>query len=189
MVRGRIFPPLLLAGCLVCGAASEGADAGTAKRRALDERPASPSALAPERLLLPGHVDVEPIRAGDLLPAGGATISFDGARGAVAGLRTRVLRRLDGLWRFDVPAERTTDAALQVEYELRGADGRRDALSLPDADGAWIPVRLQPVGPRLLRSWNGRSWLEGGVILDLDLEDVRHAGTYRGTLFVTVSRL
>ena len=76
-----------------------------------------------------------------------------------------------------------------MQYALTGLDGRNNALSLSTHGEQSIPVWLQPLPPRLVQQVEGVAIYEGGVELHLDLERVRAAGDYRGTLVVTVSRL
>lgn len=142
-----------------------------------------------ERLTLPSAVNIEPLRTTELLQGGRGTVSFNGSTLPSHSIDTRVTRTLTGLWTMNIDPSRMQSAALQVDYELRGLNGKRDSLSMPGRESDTIPVRIEPMAPRMIRTLGGLATVEGGVVLHLDVERVRFAGDYQGTLVISVNRL
>ena len=170
---------------LLCAAAwSVGVEAGSRAGKAALAR-----GVHFNRLSVRSAVTIDPIRAQELGASAGSPIELNELGQARHLLSTRVLRRLDGLWTFEVDAESAARYPLQVQYELIGAGGRENALSLAGGAEQAIPVWVQPLPPRMIRQIDGTAVYEGGVELHLDLENVRSAGEYQGTLVVTVHRL
>lgn len=144
-----------------------------------------------ERLTIASAVTVEPIRAIELLRGGSpGPIAMTKGRLPVGGtIGTRVSRRLDSLWSMQIDPTLAPTTALQVQYELQGANGRIDVLSLGSAPEVEIPCRVIPIEPYLTQTVQGVAVYEGGATLYLNLDEVKTAGNYHGTLMVTVNRL
>lgn len=130
---------------------------------------------------------------------------------ASARLATTVVRRLPDLWQLHLaPDSRLQD--LQVSYELVSSQGARDRLSHAQRPDLEVRTRVWPLAPRLLErgaeqsldsalpaqgpsSGNrgnparGDTIVQGGVVLEMEVESVRAAGTYEGTLTVTLHQL
>jgi hypothetical protein len=134
---------------------------------------------------------VEPIRAAELVGRRAAEpVVFDGFRipGLPGGTLTR--RQLPRLWQVRIPAAaQQAGAAYDIRYEVRGANGQPDRFSLVDYPQETIPVQVESLGTVYGRHPSGDTLIEGGVLLHLDLEGVRWAGDYRGTLIITVNGL
>ncbi len=112
------------------------------------------------------------------------------ARGAgrFPDLPTKVTRELPDLWRLWLPND-ASPSALEVSYELVSARGRRDRLSHRDSEPSEIEVRVRPIPPAVTARDGAGKELEGGVVLELDVAPARAAGTYLGTLTITISNL
>jgi len=183
--RGRWRQPpallLYLSSLLLLAPASGGEARSEATRR-------EGTRVAFARLHLAPSVRIEPVSVRELIAQGGQTaIPFDGTVPPLSG--TLVTRRLPALWRITVPARHSRSVAVQASYELRGADGQRDQMSISSFPDSPMRVQVVPIAPRAVLERRGATTFEGGVELLMDLREVRFAGEYEGTLIVTVNRL
>jgi len=140
------------------------------------------------RLLVKSRAVIEPIDGRELLGGSDRAIPFDGKLAALPMMDSDIARPLPGIWQLKVPQAKSK-AAVQVGYELIGIDGRRNVLTLPGEPSSGIRVTLEPIGPTTLGRSSKDALLEGGVVLHLDINSVRHAGEYRGTLTVSINGL
>lgn len=102
---------------------------------------------------------------------------------------TTLLRRLPDLWQLRL-AERDRLSELQVSYEVVSASGREGFLSHDQDPDLTIPVRARPLPLSVWddRSGRGTRIVQGGLALEIDVGLARRAGSYGGTLVVTISR-
>ncbi len=144
-------------------------------------------------LLLPPAVTLEPITAAELT-RGRGTAPVDLGRWRPGGtpelppLVTEVTRTVPSVWRLGID-ERTRLETLDVSYELTAANGRAERLSHLDHPEAEIGVLVDPLAPVVVDSDGETSVLEGGLVLTLLLDETRYAGTYAGTLTVSIHHL
>lgn len=119
------------------------------------------------------------ISAGDYRPGGGSFNSWN--------LLTTVSRSVPELWRMRIPAE-TSLFALDVNYELVGANGRSSCLGNLEKIGSEIKVAIDEIPPRIIGREAHSMVVEGGMMMHLKLDTARSAGTYSGTLTVVVNQ-
>jgi hypothetical protein len=108
--------------------------------------------------------------------------------GAMPDLRIgelRVVRTISSVWRMRVPDEEMV-GALEVRFEMTAPDGRTDCLALTEGDDSEIRTILRSTPPVMVSRDAYGTIVEGGLTLYLDLDAVRTAGTYSGTLTVTI---
>jgi hypothetical protein len=77
--------------------------------------------------------------------------------------------------------------AVDVGYELVGANGHEGALSHVSRPDSEIHVLIEPGLPELRDEGPEGPVLEGGAVLRLRIEGAHVAGRYSGTLIVTVN--
>ncbi len=116
-----------------------------------------------------------------------------------ARLATSVVRRLPDLWQLHLaPDARLRD--LQVSYELVSSQGQQDRLSHSQRPDLEVHTRVWPLAPTILQRDAERrldsdmptqagTIVQGGVVLEMEVESVQAAGTYQGTLTVTLHQL
>jgi hypothetical protein len=100
-------------------------------------------------------------------------------------LDTHVVRTIPAVWRMRVedPAEA---AALSVRCEIATDSGRTGVLSHVQDPHSIIHVWVRPLASPSVTAGAGEALIEGGVVLEMDVRDVRTAGLHSGTLTVTV---
>jgi hypothetical protein len=144
-------------------------------------------------------VQVEPrlelpaVHVAELMTAGRSAVALGGWTGradafGVEAPRTRVVRRLPALWRLRLEPGQEP-GRLGVQYEILTPDGRPDRLATPGRDDSEVRVALRPIPPLVVSVDDQGTVVEGGVVLELDLDAVRAAGRYGGTLQVTLNQL
>jgi len=101
-------------------------------------------------------------------------------------LRRTVSRKVPDLWRLRLPVE-TRLYALDVNYELVGANGLPSRLCNPGKRGSEIKVLIDEIPPRVISRESHSTLIEGGMVMHLKLDSVRAAGKYSGTLTVVVN--
>jgi hypothetical protein len=141
------------------------------------------------------RVVLEAISASELTPGPGAgeVVDLGRWRGPEGGfelppLQTEITRRIPALWRLRVD-DSAPMATLDVRYEVVALNGRAGRLSHVDHPEAEIGARAEPLTPDVLGRDGGTVVLEGGMILILRLGETRYAGSYAGTVTVTVHQL
>ena len=107
----------------------------------------------------------------------------------IDGLWARSLvRELPAVWELRLaPGARPAD--LDVRYELHSLDGRPDRLGHVTDPESTLAVGLRPREPSVVASERDGVVVRGGVSLELRVDSVRSAGSYRGVLTVTVNQL
>ena len=98
-------------------------------------------------------------------------------------VRLTVTRRLRQAWRMQMPLGRAMAATgISARVESMAGSG---ALSSDEKAGASLPVRILPSAPRIVGSDARSQILEGDVLLEFDLRDLRAGGSYSGRLVIT----
>lgn len=143
--------------------------------------------MAPLVLALPPSIEVEPVRARELIGSRSGTVVFEGDAPASGDIVTTVSRSLPRLWEIRVPVTRTAPT-VQVSYEVIGADGRPNQLTSTSGQFSAVDVQLEAIPVRLRAGRTGEMILQGGVTMHLDLQQTRISGDYQGTLVVSVNR-
>lgn len=105
-----------------------------------------------------------------------------------APLETEVTRRLTPLWRLGVD-DAALAAALDVGYRIVADNGHVDRLSHVDHPEAEIAASIEPLPPTFLDGADGTTAIEGGAVLTLRLDEARLAGTYSGSIEITLHQL
>lgn len=147
----------------------------------------------------PGVLQIEPrislakVAASEMLSASGRAVSLGSwnARNAAlpsGAVRTRIVRRLPAFWRMRLPDDLTV-GQIDVRYELTAPDGRVGCLVAADGPQSEVRAELRALAPVVVSRDADGTIVEGGLTLYLDLESVRTAGRYTGTLTVTLNHL
>lgn len=103
-------------------------------------------------------------------------------------IRTEVTRRVPSLWRLRVDGT-VQPASLDVRYTLVALNGHLDHLSHVDRPTAEIGARIDPLRPSIVERGDHTALVEGGMVLTLTLDETRQAGTYAGSITVTIHHL
>ena len=129
-----------------------------------------------------------PVQVGELLGGSPNPILFQGDMGSAPVLNTIVSRPLDGLWEM---RRRITQPPqpIVISYGLTDAQGQDGQLSLAGPTPSVITATMQAIPPVVTRSNPNFEWVEGGVVLHLDVGSAVGSGDYSGTLSVTVNQL
>jgi len=101
---------------------------------------------------------------------------------------TTLVRSIPSLWRVQIPTAEDADA-IDVTYEVEGANGHRNSLSNEMCEDSEISVTAQPLAPIVTDYGHGSTTIEGGVVLYLDIANARSAGRYSGTVTVAIHHL
>lgn len=189
--RGRLHPagtrPPRLSLCVL---ASVAALAGLAA----SPRFATPSADRPGVLQLESRLSLPRVTLAELLPSERNAVSLGrwSGRGLTvdsgSSVRTQIVRRLPTVWRVRL-AEGQDPYRLDVQYEISSLDGRPDRLGSAENGESEVRVELRPIPPIVVPDAGDGPVVEGGLVLYVDLESVRSAGRYTGTLTVTLNQL
>jgi hypothetical protein len=75
---------------------------------------------------------------------------------------------------------------LNVRYELTSPDGRTDRLGPADGSNSEVRTTVRPLPPTIVAVDDAGAVVEGGMVLYLELDSVRRAGSYSGMLTVTL---
>jgi hypothetical protein len=97
-----------------------------------------------------------------------------------------VYRTIPSLWRIALPAGESVHD-LDVRYELVSSTGKPNRLGHDQSPHDEITARVRPLPPSVSMTSRGHSVAEGSVELEFDLTRAPQTGTYRGTLYVTVT--
>jgi hypothetical protein len=159
-----------------------GSEAQTPFMELSDQAPAGVMVIEP-------RIRLEPVSIRELLPTAQA-ISAGHWSGSASSLTQslaapRLVRRVPSMWRIRLPESQAAQP-FDVQYSIEGADGTPGRLTSESSVHSSIAVQLRPIPPLTTRGSDDSETAEGGVVLYLDLEDVRSAGRYRGTMTVTV---
>jgi hypothetical protein len=138
-------------------------------------------------------VELEPIQASEILSDNGhlalsaGTYAPGGFGAGIPGVEARIVRTIPALWWMRLRDERDLDN-LDVRVDLSATDGGRGRLAHGRDEGSQIRVEVRPLEPVVTIDDTDSVVVEGGALLILDLTGVRAAGTYNGTLTVTVDQ-
>ncbi len=128
---------------------------------------------------LTGGRNQQALSVGDFHHGGGSFNSLN--------LLTTVSRSVPELWRMRLPVE-TMLFALDVSYELVGANGRSSCLGSLEKNDSEIKVVIDDIPPRIIGREKHSMVVEGGMVMHLRLDTARSTGTYSGTLTVVVNQ-
>jgi hypothetical protein len=138
-------------------------------------------------------VELEAIQATELLAdhaylaLSSGTYTPGGFGAGAPGFEARIVRTIPALWWMRLRDESDLDT-LDVRLNLSANDGGRDRLAHDRDEDSQIRVELRPLDPVVAIDDDDSVVVEGGALLILDLTGVRSAGTYNGTLTITVDR-
>lgn len=180
---GSVSPRLRLPFCVWLLLLGNGSSPAQTPFMELSERPAAGVMVIEPRIRL------EPVSVRELLPASQAIVAgqWSGQSSnltASLGLPPLV-RRVPTMWRMRLSENQATQP-FDVQYSIEGLDGTPGRLTSESSVDSSIGVQLRPIPALTTREADDAESAQGGVVLYLDLEDVRSAGRYRGTLTVTV---
>ena len=136
-------------------------------------------------------IRLDPVHPAELLLAAGDQAASMGTwrpGGRVPDQRMgdqRVVRHVPFVWRMHVPDEELI-GAMAVRYDVTAPDGRTNTLSALDGSDSEIRMIVRSTPPVVVTRDSDGAVVEGGLTLYLDLAQVRSAGTYTGTLTVTI---
>jgi hypothetical protein len=154
----------------------------------------------PQRLILDGRVGVIQIQPMIRLQNVELTEIVAGARyqalaagswsrgaspAASRHVEPKIVRTIPAVWRMRVRDEHEA-YELNVRYELTSPDGRVDRLGPADGSGSEIRTTVRSLPPTVVAVDDAGAVIEGGMVLYLELDSVRRAGSYSGTLTVTL---
>jgi hypothetical protein len=98
---------------------------------------------------------------------------------------THVVRTIPAVWRMRVE-DPASAAALSVRCEIAAEGGTSGVLAHALDPRSIIHVWVRPLAAPSITAGAGEALIEGGVVLEMDVRDVRTAGLHSGTLTVTV---
>lgn len=99
-------------------------------------------------------------------------------------VRMQVTRSIPAVWRVRL-ANTHKPTAMDVRYEVFGANGAPRRLTHIHHPEAELGVVVEPIHPRVIESDDAGAVLEGGFVLQLSLDRTRYAGEYSGTVVVS----
>ena len=167
-----------------------------AETRAGEGFPLPPSSsIGGSRLLLPTTLRLEPLSARELIRhvskaggaglGGGSVLLAPGQDPLSVPIALNVVRKVDRLWRLEVGDDQEL-VDRQVAVDVVSLNGQPGELCAATEGSSALSLRLLPTSVQLVEE-AGRRYLEGGVVMDLDLSKVQRPGEYAGTFTVTVT--
>lgn len=161
--------------------------------------PAAPVAFGAGASLLTiatNNVVLAPIRLDDIADQAVQPLNAESRRAVAIGgqlvsagtinvppVRLTVTRQLHQVWRMQLPRGRAlSSTGVSARIESMAGPG---ALASDEKSGASLPVRVIPRQPRTVSSDTHSQVLEGDVLLEFDLRNLRVGGTYSGRLVIT----
>jgi hypothetical protein len=148
----------------------------------------------PGEVRLAAHLTLDAISAAELTQGRGPAFSEAGVwRGSgsafdASPILLRVTRLVPGIWQMRV-ADTTYPGAIDVRYEVFGADGSPGRLTHVEHPEDGLGVIVEPTQAEVVAVDDQGMVVEGGAALQLLLDEARYAGTYTGTVLVTVNNL
>ena len=182
-------PAALLLSLLWAGGALAGGPRSTARTLEPGDLPTRPGEVR-----MAAHLTLDAISAAELTQGRGSALPEAGVwRGSASAfdlspILLRVTRLAPSLWRMRL-ADASYPGAIDVRYEVFGADGSPGRLTHVEHPEDGMGVIIEPTQPEVIFEDNQGAVVEGGAALQLLLEEARHAGTYTGTVVVTVNNL
>jgi hypothetical protein len=161
--------------------------------------PAAPSAFGAGASMLTiatTNVVLAPIRLDDIADQAVQPLVAESRRAVAIGgqlvsagtinvppVRLTVTRQLHQVWRMQLPQGRAlSSTGVSARVESMAGPG---ALSSDEKSGASLPVRVIPRPPRTVSTDARTQILEGDVLLEFDLRNLRVGGNYSGRLVIT----
>jgi hypothetical protein len=115
---------------------------------------------------------------------GNARKSSDAVSPNFANMKGDITRTVPAFWQIRLPAD-INPYSLDINYEVVACNNERDSISNSDDSDSQINVTVEDTTLQITRE-KTTILVEGGVILRLSLKKVRTAGSYCGTLIVTI---
>jgi hypothetical protein len=150
--------------------------------------------MRPGEVRVAEHLTLDAISVAELTQGRG-TLAVDmgvwrgsGSGFDVSPILLRVTRRVPSIWQMRV-ADTIHPGAIDVRYEVFGADGSPGRLTHVEHPEDGLGVIIEPTQPEVVVSDDQGMVVEGGASLQLLLDEARYAGTYTGTVLVTVNNL
>jgi hypothetical protein len=146
----------------------------------------------PGEVRVAAHLTLDAISAPELTQGrGSAALDMGVWRGPgsafdISPIVLQVTRLVPRIWQMRV-ADTTSPAAIDVRYEVFGADGSPGRLTHVEHPGDALRVVIEPTRPEVIASDDQGTVVEGGAALQLWLDQARYAGTYTGTVVVTIN--
>ncbi|GAA0712182.1 hypothetical protein [Dokdonella soli] len=151
---------------------------------------------ASQLTVVAGNVSVMPIRLDDIADLAVQPLAADQRRTLAAGgqlvspgaislppVRLLVTRELRQVWRMQQPVGRSlVDIGVRARVESVAGP---DALASEDRPGERLPVRVISRAPRTVSADSRSQTLEGDVLLEFNLRDLRVGGRYTGRLVIS----
>ncbi|MBD2523585.1 hypothetical protein [Nostoc sp. FACHB-133] len=138
----------------------------------------------PQRLVIPA------LAPSEIVPAAKTSESVANEEDLLTPPRfnTVIIRELPALWQMRVPVEQV--GLLYATYEIRGENGRRNAVSNEQRSDSAAQVLLEPLPIiEISRDQNTNTALiQGGVRLKIDISSTEFAGAYAGDVTVTLNQ-
>lgn len=183
-LTSRRLATFALAGVLVARAAS-----------AL-ELPATLASGGAQLTIATTSLDVAPIRLDDIADQAVQPLVGDARRAVAMGtqlvspgairvppVRLTVTRELHRVWRMQLPAGRTP-VNVGVTARIESLAGPA-ALASDERAGESLPIRIIPRAPHTVSADTHSQTLEGDVLLEFDLRNLRVGGRFSGRLVIT----
>lgn len=143
-----------------------------------------PSERSPE-LEIAASLELRPLEARELLQGTPSRALEAQASAFSLAEPMRIEREVPVVWEMWLPKDARPERLL-VEYEVISPSGERDRLGHRSRSVSALELRLVPLPPEVVGETDDRILVRGAVRLELDVERLRFAGTYEGTLSVTV---
>lgn len=187
-MRACTLAPVLAAAVLTAALVARAASA--------IELPAALNRGAAQLTIAATSVDVAPIRLDDIADQAVQPLLGDARRAMAMGtqlvspgtirvppVRLTVTRELRRVWRMQLPAGRAP-ANVGVTARIESLAGPA-ALASDERAGESLPIRIVSRAPRTVGTDTRSQTLEGDVLLEFDLRNLRVGGHYSGRLVIT----
>lgn len=143
------------------------------------------------RIALPKTITLEPATAQELV-AGSPELAVQlNDLSNIPAFQTLIRRTLPVVWQSQLAAD-GSDGVVTAEYELTGENGCQNCLSHSQTSQSRVQTTLEALPITITdkpeNDKNCRT-ISGGFNLILDLKSAAYAGTYKGQLLVTITRL
>jgi len=197
LVRERIRPRvvrspalvlcLILASAFIADSFGQDEERGGARDLLSDIRPGETVGV----LELAPLLEIGRVAPGEILAGGSGQAvamgswSREGASPAAFEIETRLVRTMPAVWRMRV-REFDSSHTTSVRYQLTSPDGRVNTLTSIENPNSVIQALVSPLPPLVVDGDLDYLTIEGGLLLNLDLQGVRTSGPHVGTLTVTL---
>lgn len=129
-------------------------------------------------------VELRPLQPQELV-RGPASRSLGTPAASLVPVPLRIERELPMVWEMWLPKDWRPER-LEVDYEVVSADGQHDRLAHRGRADSTIGLHLVALPPEVVSEIDDRILVRGSLLVEIDVESLRFAGTYEGTLNVTV---